>query len=69
MESCSLTSAAFKGKHVGIKGIDIFRCKNVEISMKAELPIHADGEPIAIGSELKAGLLDKQVKIIIPDDK
>ena len=64
-----LLPLAFKGKHVGIKGIDIFRCKNVEISMKAELPIHADGEPIAIGSELKAGLLDKQVKIIIPDDK
>ena len=37
--------------------------------MQAEFPIHADGEPIAIGSELKAGLLDKQVKIIIPDDK
>lgn len=64
-----LLPLAFKGKHVGIKGIDIFRCKNIEISMQAEFPIHADGEPIAIGSELKAGLLDKQVKIIIPDDK
>lgn len=62
-----LLPLAFKGKHVGIKGIDIFRCKNVDIQLEAEFPIHTDGEPIATGKELKARLLDKQVGIIVPD--
>lgn len=64
-----LLPLAFKGKHVGIKGIDIFRCKKVDIRMESEFPIHTDGEPIAIGKELKAKLLDKQVRIIVPEDE
>lgn len=64
-----LLPLAFRGKHVGIKGIDIFRCKEVEIDMESQFPIHTDGEPIAIGNELKAKLLEKQVRIIVPAGK
>lgn len=64
-----LLPLAFKGKHVGIKGIDIFRCKNIEIQLEDEFPIHTDGEPIAVGKELKAGLLNKRVGIIIPENE
>lgn len=61
-----LLPTAFFGKHVNFKGITIYRCREVEVKMSKELPIHADGEPIAEGQTIRAALEPEQIRVIAP---
>lgn len=63
-----LLPTAFFGKHVNFKGISIYQCREIEIKMSRELPIHADGEPIARGQTIRAVLEPEQIQVIAPPD-
>lgn len=57
---------AFFGKHTGVKGVSIFRCKSAEIRMKEPCPVHTDGEPVAVGKTLKAEICKEQILLMAP---
>jgi diacylglycerol kinase family enzyme len=38
---------ALKGKHLGFKGINNYKCKKVEIRCASPKPLHTDGEPVS----------------------
>lgn len=61
-----LLPTAFWGGHVKYKGIDIYRCKKVKVEFDKALPIHTDGEPIAIDMTLEAGLCEGQARLLVP---
>lgn len=61
-----LLPTAFKGKHVNYRGISIYRCKEIAIKMCRKLPVHADGEPVAVEEEIRVALEPKQLQIIAP---
>lgn len=61
-----LLPTAFKGKHVKYKGISIYCGKNISVKMDGKLPIHADGEPIAVEQEIRVSLETEQIQVIVP---
>lgn len=61
-----LLPKAFKGKHVGHKGIHIFRCTEVCMEAETGLPVHTDGEPVVRTDVLVAGLDSGRLRVIVP---
>ncbi len=61
-----LLPTAFFGKHVNFKGISIYRCREIKVKMGKKLPIHADGEPIAVEQTINAALEPEQIRVIAP---
>ncbi len=55
---------AFKGKHVGKKGIHIFRASKIELITETKEPVHLDGESGGIRDHIIIRLLDKRVRMI-----
>lgn len=55
---------AYKGEHVKFKGIDSFKGKKITIKSSRPAPIHADGEPCGIHSEVNIELNAAQLKMI-----
>ena len=62
-----LLPTAFAGKHVKYRGIDIFRCRNVVVKTEEKLPVHTDGEPVAVSERIEAGLLEDQIRLMVPE--
>lgn len=62
-----LLPTAFAGKHVKYRGVDIFRCRNVVVKTEEKLPVHTDGEPVAVSDRMEAGLLKEQIRLIVPE--
>ncbi|MBR4987234.1 MAG: diacylglycerol kinase family lipid kinase [Methanocorpusculum sp.] len=57
---------AFFGKHTKVEGVHIFRCRKAEIRMTEDSPVHTDGEPVAVGKELKAEVCREQIMLMAP---
>lgn len=57
---------AFFGRHTGIRGIHIYRCKKIHIHSEQPLPIHIDGESGGIHRDLTVSIEKKPLKIILP---
>lgn len=55
---------AFQGKHVGKKGISVFRCKEAEIHISQARAVHTDGEAIFLKKEIKVHILPQQIQVI-----
>lgn len=63
-----LLPMAFKGNHVKYRGIHIFQCRKISISMEEKLPIHTDGEPVAVSDRIDAELLPEQIRLMAPGE-
>lgn len=48
---------AFQGKHVGHKGISIFRCEEVKIRFSQARAVHTDGEAVFLKKEIRMHIL------------
>ena len=48
---------AFQGKHVGHKGISIFRCEEVKIRFSQARAVHTDGEAVFLKKEIRMHVL------------
>lgn len=59
-----LLTTAYKGWHVHLPGIHIFRCKEVVIEMDKPLAIHTDGEPAFLRNRMSVKLEEQQIGII-----
>ena len=55
---------AFQGKHVGHKGISIFRCEEVKIRFSQARAVHTDGEAVFLKKEIRMHILPHQVRVI-----
>lgn len=61
-----LLPTAFKGKHVKYKGISIYQCREAAVKMSGALPVHADGEPIAVDQEIRVDIELQQLHVLAP---
>ena len=55
---------AFFGKHLIIKGVENYRCKEIEIKSTTPRPIHTDGETLQRQLHISASCGDDQICII-----
>ena len=58
--------SALWGGHTGIKGVHIFKCRDVHIRSDHPLPVHKDGESGGIQREFSVTIEKKPIKIIMP---
>lgn len=55
---------AFSGLHVRFKGVTMFQCNKVDLHCDHALPLHTDGEPIFLQSNVTAGCASEKLRII-----
>lgn len=58
----------FKGTHIKLPEVKMYKGKNVSIFSSEPIPIHVDGEPIDGFSEMQFTLMPKALKILIPKE-
>ena len=61
-----LFPTAYFGKHTHIRGIHIFRCRQIYIKSQRKYPVHTDGEFSGVHHKLAVSFIDAQLNIIIP---
>lgn len=59
-----LFPTAFMGQHTRFKGVHVLRAKKVHIRTEKPLPVHTDGEPIFLQSDVMACCGPKQIRVI-----
>lgn len=59
-----LLPLAFGGKHVGFKGVSIFRCAGLKVESENALPLHTDGEPGFLRKRIEASVLEEKLDVI-----
>lgn len=59
-----LLPTAFKGWHVHVKGIHIYRCRKAKFISPVSLPVHTDGEPVFLKREVNACLEPDRLRVI-----
>lgn len=61
-----LMAVGLFGWHTHLKGVDIFRCRQVEIHTDAPMPVHADGESVFRQDTLSVTCEKEQLLMIAP---
>lgn len=59
-----LLPTAYSGRHVGVKGITLLRCRSASVRADRPVPLHTDGEPVFLRRKIKVGLSEEQMKVI-----
>ena len=59
-----LFPTAFAGWHTRFKGIYIHKAKHIKIHSERPLPVHTDGEPIFLQSDVEASCLPHKIRVI-----
>ena len=59
-----LLPLAFAGKHVGFKGVNILKCKQVQIKSSKACPLHTDGEPGFLRKEITVRAREAWMRVI-----
>lgn len=54
------------GWHRFLPGVELYKCKKVELISDRPLPIHADGESCDFQKEMTVSLVPKKLKLIMP---
>ena len=61
-----LLPTAFKGWHTRFRGITLDTCTEVTITSDRALPVHTDGEPVFLQSDIHVRLEKEKLRIITP---
>lgn len=61
----ALFPTAFLGKHGHFKGVNLTKCKRIDIFCKSSLPIHCDGESVGVTNHLTLQSTQKQINVIL----
>ena len=61
-----LLPTAFKGWHTRFRGITLDTCTEVTITSDCALPVHTDGEPVFLQSDIHVHLEKEKLRIITP---
>ena len=54
------------GWHTSLKGVDTFRCKQVQIHTSAPMPVHADGESAFLQNAISVTCEQERLLMIAP---
>ena len=65
MKVLKVLPSASKGKHLGNKGIDMYRAKKVLIKTEKPMHVHCDGESAGVRDEVTVTQEDKQINLIL----
>ncbi|MGN1267774.1 MAG: diacylglycerol/lipid kinase family protein, partial [Dorea sp.] len=60
-----LLPTALAGLHVYIKGIYVYQCKKAEFISEKALPLHTDGEPVFLQSQMCTSLEPEKIRLIL----
>lgn len=61
----SALPSAQKGKHLGTKGINMYRAKKIQIKTEQPMHVHCDGETAGVRDDVTVTQEDKQVNLIL----
>lgn len=61
-----LLPTAFKGWHTHFRGIHLDTCQEVTITAGQALPVHTDGEPVFLQSQIHVHIEKEKLRIITP---
>lgn len=64
MKALTLLPTAFKGWHIHFKGVHTYTCRRAELTSKAALCIHTDGEPLARETSVSYSLEPDKIRFI-----
>ena len=64
LKALSLFPTAFAGLHVYFKGVHIYKGTTIKIHSERPMPIHTDGEPIFLQSDISACCAPKKLRVI-----
>lgn len=53
------------GKHINIKGVETFKCSNIEIITDKEAAVHTDGETPAFSSHIAVRCVPSKIRMIL----
>lgn len=62
----TLLPTAFAGWHTFFKGVQVYRCRHVQICTERTLPVHTDGEPVFLQKSISACCASKMLQVIVP---
>ncbi len=65
LKALLLFPVALFGKHRGISGIYLYRCRRADIVSAAALPVHTDGEPVFLKRQLSFTLEPDNLRFIL----
>ncbi len=65
LKALFLLPTAFAGKHVLFRGVTILRCRKAEVEMDRPMMIHTDGEPLFLRRQIRVGLMEEKLKVIV----
>lgn len=60
----ALLPTAFKGWHTRFRGVDIYQCKNVELTSETPHPVHTDGETAVGKTRIGFSLEQEKLRVI-----
>jgi len=60
-----LFPTAFVGWHTRFKGVYLHQAKHVKIHTERPLPVHTDGEPIFLQSDIEARCAKRKIRVIV----
>lgn len=57
---------AFWGKHIHLRGIHMFSCRQIDIHTDRPLPVHSDGESCGYADSISLSISREQISVITP---
>ncbi|WP_455542000.1 diacylglycerol/lipid kinase family protein [Intestinibacter sp.] len=60
----ALLPTAFKGKHIKLKGVNVDKCKNINIKSSVPLAVHVDGEHFGYEEEVTMTYEDSKLEVV-----
>lgn len=69
LKALMLFPMAFLGLHTRFRGVYLLRCKSVRVKTARPLPIHTDGEPGFLQDTVTVSCLNRQLHIMVPQEK
>ena len=66
LKTLTILPRTFKGKHVGYKGVNIYRAKNVRIKTEVPLWVHTDGEVSVQSNDIELTCRKQIINILNP---
>ena len=66
LKTLTILPRTFKGKHVGCKGVNIYRAKNVRVKTEVPLWVHTDGEVSVQSNDIELTCRKQIINILNP---
>lgn len=62
----SILGSALRGRHLGLREVEIVQGRSIRITGEQDLPVHADGEILTPGRTLEIEILPARLSVVVP---